>query len=117
MTIETPPRPAFDPRSPISPAACADGAGQLTGLFFSDDLDDIGKAKRICATCPVMVSCLETAIAEGEQWGVWGGQLFVSGKVVLTKRRRGRPPKEARPGDQLPLIPVPEHLIDQLTFA
>ena len=33
-----------------------------------------------------------------------------SGKIVMTKRRRGRPPKHPRPEDQLPVIPFPEHL-------
>jgi WhiB family redox-sensing transcriptional regulator len=41
---------------------------------------------------------------------VWGGQLFLNGKILATKRRRGRPPKVARPEDQLPDIPIPDHL-------
>ncbi len=102
---------------PRSPAACADGTGRLTAIFFSDQLEDIARAKTICSTCPVMAPCLEGAIERSEQWGVWGGQLFVSGKVVLTKRRRGRPPKVPRPGDELPQVPVPEHLVDRLQFA
>jgi WhiB family redox-sensing transcriptional regulator len=61
--------------------------------------------------------CLEGAIDRSEQWGVWGGQLFVSGKVVMSKRRRGRPPKVARPGDRLPHVPVPEHLAARLQMA
>lgn len=105
------------PDSPISPAACADGTGRLTHLFFSDELRDIAKAKNICASCPVMADCLEGAFDRSEQWGVWGGQLFVSGKVVMSKRGRGRPPKVARPEDQLPLIPVPEHLAHLLQSA
>ncbi len=103
--------------SPRSPAACADGTGQLTRLFFSDDIDDISAAKCICATCPMLTSCLEDAIERHEQWGVWGGQLFVHGKVVLAKRRRGRPPKHGRPEDQFPVIPIPDHLVDSLRIA
>ena len=90
-------------------AACADVA-DATRIFFSDDLGDISTAKHVCAGCPVLVECLETALDRGEQWGVWGGQLFISGKIVMTKRRRGRPPKHPRPEDQLPQIPLPEHL-------
>ena len=105
------------PDSPRSPAACADGSGQLTRMFFSDQLEDIARAKTLCSTCPMIATCLEGAIDRREQWGVWGGQLFVSGKVVMTKRRRGRPPKVARPGDQLPQIPVPEHLTSRLQLA
>lgn len=90
-------------------AACAE-VDDATRIFFSDDLGDIATAKRVCEGCPVMVECLETAIDRGEQWGVWGGQLLIAGKIVMTKRRRGRPPKHPRPEDQLPQIPLPEHL-------
>ena len=82
----------------------------LAALFFSEELQDIAAAKRLCATCPAMVQCLEGAMARREPWGVWGGQLFLNGKILASKRRRGRPPKVARPEDQLPEIPIPEHL-------
>jgi WhiB family redox-sensing transcriptional regulator len=85
-------------------------AGIATELFFSEDLGDIAAAKRICAECPVMAACLEQAIANEEPWGVWGGQLFLNGRTLSVKRRRGRPPKHPRPEDQLPQIPVPAHL-------
>ena len=39
---------------------------------------------------------LEGAIERREPWGVWGGQLFLNGKILASKRRRGRPPKIAR---------------------
>ncbi len=91
-------------------AACAGAGPETARLFFSDDIGEIAEAKRMCATCPVIVECLDTAIARNEQWGVWGGQLFVAGRIVMTKRRRGRPPKHPRPEDQLPQIPFPEHL-------
>lgn len=79
-------------------------------LFFSEELADIAAAKRVCADCPVIAECLEGAIRRGEPWGVWGGQLFAKGRIVAIKRKRGRPPKNPRPEDQLPDIPVPEHL-------
>ncbi|MCC6226600.1 MAG: WhiB family transcriptional regulator [Microthrixaceae bacterium] len=95
---------------PTALAACSTLTGELTRVFFSDELHDIARAKHICATCPVMAECLEGALARREPWGVWGGQLFSSGKVVISKRRRGRPPKTPRPDDQLPLVPIPERL-------
>jgi WhiB family transcriptional regulator, redox-sensing transcriptional regulator len=91
-------------------ARCSNGDGKLNQLFFSDDLHDIARAKHICATCPAMIPCLEGALARREPWGVWGGQLFRNGKILASKRRRGRPPKRPRPEDQLPDIPIPEHL-------
>ena len=52
-----------------------------------------GKVKAFCAECPVKEDCLDSALARREPWGVWGGELFVHGKVVAQKRKRGRPPK------------------------
>ena len=75
-------------------AACNDGNGSLTELFFSEDLYDIARAKFICRSCEVRELCFEGARARREPWGVWGGELFVNGKVIAQKRRRGRPPKQ-----------------------
>ena len=51
--------------------------------------------------------CLSGALARREPWGVWGGELFANGKVLAQKRRRGRPPKVARPEPVLEeLVPV-----------
>lgn len=74
-------------------ARCRDGAGTMVGLFFSEELDDISRAKAICRRCPLMTPCLEGATARREPWGVWGGQLFLDGKILPFKRKRGRPPK------------------------
>ena len=90
-------------------AACRTTPG-ATEVFFSEELTDIVEAKRICAGCPVIAPCLEGAIARAEPCGVWGGQLFSNGRILTQKRRRGRPPKVARPEDQLPVVPVPAHL-------
>lgn len=93
-----------------SEARCRTHDGGLNPAFFSEDLGEIAAAKRLCGECPVLAECLEGAIARREPWGVWGGQLFMGGKVLLNKRRRGRPSKIPRPEDQLPSIPVPVHL-------
>ena len=98
-------------------ASCNTGGSGLASLFFSEELQDIAAAKRICAECPVMAECLEGALARREPWGVWGGQLFLNGRVLATKRRRGRPPKTPRPEDQLPEIPIPAHLQEKVTAA
>ncbi|MDZ4826124.1 MAG: WhiB family transcriptional regulator [Actinomycetota bacterium] len=74
-------------------ARCNDGTGSFLELFFSEQLDDIVAAKAFCLECPVKDHCLTSALERREPWGVWGGQLFVNGKVVAQKRKRGRPPK------------------------
>ena len=91
-------------------ALCRDGGGEFAHIFFSEELQDIARAKSICAECPAIAPCLEGALARREPLGVWGGQLFMNGKILASKRRRGRPPKNPRPEDQLPDIPVPEYL-------
>ena len=98
-------------------ARCRTEDAELINVFFSEELHDIARAKNICAECPVMAPCLEGAIARREPWGVWGGQLLLNGKVLTVKRRRGRPPKNPRPEDQVPQIPVPEHLQPMLRTA
>jgi WhiB family redox-sensing transcriptional regulator len=74
-------------------ARCRDGNGTLTALFFSDDVHDIARAKAICAKCPLRIECLDGALERAEPWGVWGGELLDGGRIVVTKRPRGRPPK------------------------
>ncbi len=75
-------------------ALCDDGAGGLTDLFFSEEIPDIIQAKAICRMCENREPCLAGALARREPWGVWGGELFMNGKIVPRKRPRGRPPKD-----------------------
>jgi WhiB family transcriptional regulator, redox-sensing transcriptional regulator len=79
-------------------ASCAAPGVDWTSIFFSEDLYDIARAKHLCRTCAVREQCLAGAVARREPWGVWGGELFANGRVVVQKRRRGRPPKN-RPAE------------------
>ena len=59
-------------------------------LFFSEDIGDIAAAKRVrrlfgAGRVP------RSALDRRELFGVWGGQLFINGKMLTVKRRRGRP--------------------------
>jgi WhiB family redox-sensing transcriptional regulator len=78
-------------------ARCNDGTGNLVALFFSEQLDDIARAKAFCGGCPVREACFQAALHRREPYGVWGGRLFFKGKVLAVKRPRGRPPKNPRP--------------------
>ena len=91
-------------------ARCRDGSATLTELFFSEQLDDIARAKAFCRECPVMNDCLEAALVRREPWGVWGGELLANGKILAQKRNRGRPPKVRPPELLSPLISVQEVL-------
>ncbi len=86
---------SLDARSPV--ARCADGNGTMTGLFFSDHVVDISRAKAMCALCPLRLNCLADALEREEPWGVWGGELISGGRIVANKRPCGRPPKHPRP--------------------
>ena len=82
-------------RAPV--ARCADGNGTMVGLFFSDHVVDIARAKAMCALCPLQQQCLAGALEREEPWGVWGGQLLSGGRIIADKRPCGRPPKVPRP--------------------
>ena len=86
-----------------SPAAMLDRAleGHLSlpcrvfdpDLWFADTQAGLDAAKRLCATCPIRLECLDAAVARGELWGVWGGEIVAHGAVIPHKPRRGRPSK------------------------
>ncbi len=63
-------------------------------LFFAEAPADLEAAKVLCLDCPVRLLCLAAALERREPWGVWGGEVFVTGVVVPRKRPRGRPRKE-----------------------
>jgi WhiB family redox-sensing transcriptional regulator len=63
-------------------------------LFFAESPAEVEFAKSLCRGCPMRSACLAGALERREPWGVWGGELFVSGVVVARKRPRGRPRKD-----------------------
>ncbi len=92
-------------------ARCSDGNGTLSFLFFSDDDLELARAKAICRTCGWQTSCLSGAIEREEPYGVWGGTLVLDGVPVEVKRKRGRPPKHAKPVLMVDEAPIPPHLV------
>lgn len=64
-------------------------------LWFAESPNDVEFAKALCKDCPVQELCLAGALERREPWGVWGGELFLSGAVIPRKRPRGRPRKDA----------------------
>ncbi len=88
-----------------APAPSATGADQGVGLpcradpdlWFAETPRELEKAKTLCADCPIKAECLAGALARGEPWGVWGGEILDQGTVIQRKRPRGRPRKHPRP--------------------
>lgn len=60
-----PPRPDW-----MDSALCAQTDPEL---FFPDKGQPSYDAKRVCATCPVRTECLLYALANREEYGIWGG--------------------------------------------
>jgi hypothetical protein len=52
-------------------AACVD---HDINVFFPEKGQNATAAKRICATCTVRVACLNYALDNYEEFGVWGGK-------------------------------------------
>ena len=42
-------------------------------LFFSELKSKVAKAKAICDTCPVAKECLDFALSEDIEFGIFGG--------------------------------------------
>lgn len=63
-------------------------------LFFSDKASDLAAAQEICMGCEVRIACLEEALVQSIEWGVWGGVIFWDGQPFYRKRGRGRPSLE-----------------------
>ncbi len=56
--------------------------------FFPSDGVGVDRARKICATCPVIETCLEYALHNRIEHGVWGGCSERERRRIL-KRRRG----------------------------
>ena len=56
--------------------------------FFPSDGVGVEIARRICATCPVKEPCLEYALAQRIDHGVWGGCSEGERRRIHTRRRQ-----------------------------
>lgn len=57
-------------------------------VFFPDDRGDGGRAKAICATCPVRVDCAEFAISQPNLSGIWGGTSYKERARIRRQRAK-----------------------------
>lgn len=73
----------------------AEHAWMLSGLcrerepsfFFPSDGVGVDRARRVCATCPVVSECLEYALTHRIEHGVWGGASERERRRILRSRR------------------------------
>ncbi|MGH9030245.1 MAG: WhiB family transcriptional regulator [Acidimicrobiales bacterium] len=59
-------------------------------IFFPNDGLGVQAAQRLCADCPVKVACLEYALANRVDHGVWGGTSERERRRILRQRRLSR---------------------------
>lgn len=57
-------------------------------LFFPSDGVGVQVAQRICAECPVKAPCLEYALTNRVDHGVWGGASERERRRLLSRRRQ-----------------------------
>jgi WhiB family redox-sensing transcriptional regulator len=56
-------------------------------VFFPSDGAGVDAARRICATCPVQDPCLEHALVNRIDHGVWGGCSERERRRIAKRRR------------------------------
>jgi WhiB family redox-sensing transcriptional regulator len=62
-------------------------ASEPPSTFFPSDGAGVEVARRICATCPVQEPCLEYALRNRIDHGVWGGCSERERRRILKRRR------------------------------
>ncbi|MGO9872493.1 MAG: WhiB family transcriptional regulator [Acidimicrobiia bacterium] len=67
-------------------AAYCRGANATT--FFPSDGSGVEAVQRVCAQCPVRGECLEYALTNRLDYGVWGGASERERQRILRQRRR-----------------------------
>lgn len=70
---------SYDDETENSWQLLANCLGEDPDLFFPERGASTKEAKAVCQGCEVRGDCLEYALANGEQFGIWGG---------LSKRER-----------------------------
>lgn len=81
---------AHVPHDPDSATAwMAEGNCRLhpPATFFPSDGVGVDRARKICASCPVIGTCLEFALDERIDHGVWGGCSERERRRILKRRR------------------------------
>lgn len=72
-------------------AACYSAGGE-TDLFFpvgttGPAVEQIASAKAVCQSCVSKLACLDYALQNNEQYGIWGGATEGERRAILKKKR------------------------------
>lgn len=85
--------------------SCRDSAIE----FYTDDAAERRAAKAVCSDCPVQGACLDFALRNDEQFGVWGG-MTPTERTRERQRRQAAVTAEERAATQV----APEERSEQL---
>ena len=56
----------------------------------AENSEDVKKAKRLCASCPLKASCRDEADSRREKYGIWGGETANERKSRWRKAARAK---------------------------
>ena len=70
--------------------ACGRCRDMDPAIFFPSDGIGVQAAQRICSDCPVRTPCLEYALVNRVDHGVWGGTSERERRRILRSRRLSR---------------------------
>lgn len=88
----------FRGRADLPWAKYASCQGVPTDVMFPTDKAGEEKALEICENCSVAMDCLEFALSEREEFGVWGGKSERERRGLRRKRARGKTKQGDRDG-------------------
>ncbi|MCO5319618.1 MAG: WhiB family transcriptional regulator [Microthrixaceae bacterium] len=72
-------------------------AHKAPSLFFPSDGVGVERAKKVCEGCPVATQCLEYAIANRIDHGVWGGTSERQRRRIIRARTKAAREAASRP--------------------
>ena len=84
VTVEEAPEQAPEEYAWMFHARCR---GINPAEFFPSDGTGVETAQRVCAACPVTSECLEYALLNRIEHGVWGGASERERRRILRRRR------------------------------
>lgn len=73
----------------LTGALCEGKATEADDPWFPESARKHQSSKALCLGCPVKASCLQDALARGEEHGVWGGTTPAERRRILTATKTG----------------------------
>jgi WhiB family redox-sensing transcriptional regulator len=87
MKKDNPTRRVTDPESITSWMSEGTCRFHPPSVFFPNDGAGVDRAQAICGRCPVATTCLEYALTNRIEHGVWGGASERERRRILKRRR------------------------------